>query len=162
MLFSRSAGASVDAIRAEQILDKSCRGVHILLGGMLKRFATILFVLTLAGNVWAGICDCFEGSGHSESKCCKRDRSGRTAVSTEPCCGDECGQSDFVNVHRTQADSQVRIPLPADVISVDLFQFLDTGRIASENLKRYRPDREFRPHFPRPPNLYIKHSSFLI
>ena len=143
-------------------LTNTARASIFCFGSMLKRFVTILFVLTLAGNVWAGICDCFEGSDHSESNCCKRDRSGRTAISTEPCCGDECGQSDFVNVHRTQADSQVRIPLPADVINVDLFQFRGTNRTASERLKRYRPNHDFRPHFPRPPNLYLKHSSFLI
>ena len=129
---------------------------------MLKRFAALLFVLTLAGNVWAGICDCFEGSNHSESKCCKRDRSGKTALSTQPCCGDECGQGDFVNVHRTQADTQVKIPLPTYIVGGDALKFGQIGPFEFEHFKRYLPGRDFRPHFPRPPNLYIKHNSFLI
>ncbi len=129
---------------------------------MLKRFAAILFVLALAGNVWAGLCDCFEGANHSESDCCKRDRSGNTSISKKPCCGSECGESAFVTVNSTLTDTAVKIPHQAGLLSINPFFFESLGISHPDGSRSAGPHIEYHPQFPRPPNLYIKHNSFLI
>lgn len=129
---------------------------------MLRRFAALLFVLTIAGNVWAGICDCFDGGNHPVSKCCKRERSDKDSVSQKPCCESDCGQPGFNTVHRTQTDSGVRVPMPTDVVSIEplLPEAINYRMVGDAGVRRSL--FEIRQQFPRPPNLYIKHHSFLI
>jgi hypothetical protein len=129
---------------------------------MLKRFAALFFILILAGSALAGICDCFDGSTHSASSCCKGAKSETTAISSKPCCAPDCGQSVLVSVHRKQSDSAVKIPLPPEG-EPDNQLFLDN--FFWRGYRTFIADkriREIRPNLPRPPNLYIKHRSFLI
>jgi hypothetical protein len=129
---------------------------------MVKRFAAFLFVLTLAGNVWAGLCGCFDDASHPESNCCKRERAETSSVSKKPCCESECGQAGFVNVHRTQTDSSVKIPVPASLESIGPFVFDSVGFRRLVISRGDHQASDHRPHFPRPPNLYLKNSSLLI
>lgn len=129
---------------------------------MLRRFAAILFALTMAGNVWAGVCDCMAEAELHRSSCCKRERSERDVMSAKPCCDEICGDSTFVSVYRTQPDSSTKIPLPKLVFheSPDPFyrSALAQPVLAKVDLKRFLGLSQI----PRPPNLYIKHHSLLI
>ena len=128
---------------------------------MKRRFAAIIFVLTLAGNIWAGICHCVDFGGDSVSSCCKREKVQGTAMSAQPCCEELCGDEGFVNVHRANADAQVKLPI-AKLIAAEPFVPFIRVRIADLNPPR-SPDRIFgRPQLPRPPDLFVRHNSFLI
>jgi len=63
---------------------------------MKRRFAAIIFVLTIAGNIWAGVCHCVDMGGNSVSSCCKREKIQGTAMSAQPCCEELCGDEGFV------------------------------------------------------------------
>lgn len=143
------------------MLDKSGPCVHILLGSMLKRLTAFLFVLTLTGSVWAGICDCVDGSDHSASSCCKRERSDRPSIAKKPCCGSDCGQTAFVDTHRTQTESTVKIPMPAS-LGNDSIVALNDPLPLPWTLLGDRDVTFHTPYLARPPNLYIRHHSLLI
>lgn len=129
---------------------------------MLKRFAAILFVLTIAGNVWAGICDCIEGSDHPRSSCCDRKSSERDAVSAKPCCDEECGETSLVNVHRIQSDSSLKLPLPRFVGETVNREFCPFALVQTSSTGFDKKLHIWHAQIPRPPNLYIRHQSFLI
>lgn len=56
---------------------------------MTKRFFSALFILILAGSVWAGVCGC-AGGGGAKMKCCKKS-SAQKAMGKKRCCGSVCG-----------------------------------------------------------------------
>lgn len=130
---------------------------------MLRRFAALIFILTVAANVWAGVCECIEmDDSHAVSSCCKRDHANGDSFSTKPCCESACAETSFVPVHRTQTESTIKIPLPSDVIgSASFIPILPHLKVSFVG----GVDRSFvdlRLGFPRPPNLYLRHHSFLI
>lgn len=129
---------------------------------MLKRFTALLFVLTVAGNVWAGLCGCMDGSDHPRSSCCDRPSAERDSVAAKPCCDEDCGETTLSITHRVQADGSLKLPLPkyfgetAVWASFSILEF--QTKIAAFDKKLHIWHAEI----PRPPNLYIHHSSFLI
>src|SRR5690606_9889529 len=128
---------------------------------MLRRLTALVFVLFLAGNVWAGLCGCIDGGDHSASACCKRERSEHTSISPKPCCGSECGQPAMSNVHRTKSESGVKVfgsHIPAEPVR----SFVPMPLIGLEREPLFVIQYPQDPLFPRPPDLFIKHSSFLI
>ena len=128
---------------------------------MLKRLTAFLFVLMIAGNVFAGVCGCIGDADHQDP-CCKRELNAKDSFSAKPCCDDNCVTSGSVSTPRTQGESTVKIPIPADeiaVVAIRNFAFdLSTVRRSEITV----PFVDKRLIFPRPPDLYLKHHSFLI
>ncbi|HMS09184.1 MAG TPA: hypothetical protein PKE66_06860 [Pyrinomonadaceae bacterium] len=128
---------------------------------MKRRFAAIIFVLTIAGNIWAGVCNCVETGGDSVSSCCKREKVQGTAMSAQPCCEELCGDEGFVNVHRANADAQVKLPI-AKLIAAEPFVPFIPVRIVQHSPPSGAERLIATPQLPRPPDLFIRHNSFLI
>ena len=130
---------------------------------MLRRIAAFIFVLTVAGNVWAGLCECIDmGDDHAVSSCCEREHSEQAYMAAKPCCETDCNELTAVSVHRQQSESGIKIPLPAHVLASSppvpaLRMALSAGSMGID-----ASFVDLRLGFPRPPNLYLKHHSFLI
>jgi hypothetical protein len=128
---------------------------------MLKRIASLFFVLSLAFSVWAGICDCLDGSDHSSSNCCKRDRSDVPSLAKKPCCGSDCGQKAFSDTSRGATDPSSKISLPSGMEPSSIVLTIDLP-LQPFGFAAYTVTGFYRPDLPRPPNLYIRHRSLLI
>lgn len=146
----------------EKMLDKKhLASSYFKVGAMKRRFAAIIFVLTIAGNIWAGVCDCVEMGGDSVSSCCKREKMQGTAMSAQPCCEELCGDEGFVNVHRANADAQVKLPITKLVVAEPFVPFIPV-RIVQQSPPPGEQSLIATPQLPRPPDLFIRHNSFLI
>ena len=128
---------------------------------MFRRFAAFLFVLTMAGNLWAGVCGCIGDADHQDP-CCKRELNAKDSFSAKPCCDDNCLTSGSVSTPRTQGESTVKIPLPADEIAVEAIRTFAFDPSVVRRSEISVPFVDKRLIFPRPPDLYLKHHSFLI
>jgi len=129
---------------------------------MIRRFTALLFILMVAGTVWAGVCGCFTGADGQVSSCCKRKVADKDTVSAKPCCEEDCSTAGVVNIPRTQTETSIKISLPSDVLVVDQ---LATFVLDHTTVRRVEVTVSFvdkRLNLPRPPNLYLKHHSFLI
>lgn len=116
----------------------------------------------IAGNVWAGVCGCFEGANGQVSSCCKRKMSDKDTMSAKPCCEEDCSTAGVVNIPRTQTEMTVKIPLPADVLVVDQLAAFALDLTAVRRAEVTVPFVDKRLNLPPPTNLYLKHRSFLI
>ncbi|CAN5729723.1 hypothetical protein BH24ACI3_BH24ACI3_07550 [soil metagenome] len=129
---------------------------------MLRHFAAIIFVLTIAGNIWAGVCHCVEMSSKSASSCCKRPKIQGDAFSAKACCDELCGGAANLSVHRTHADSSNKIPAPNFVAALPSIPFNPVSSI-NEFLSPVSAEVDIGPaQLSRPPDLYLKHQAFLI
>src|SRR5512139_3138402 len=76
---------------------------------MLKWVTSLLLFIALTGQVWAGVCACFDDHNDSHS-CCKPDKSGKDALAAPPCCSADCesitsSQIPGKNTDRVSQDS---------------------------------------------------------
>jgi len=129
---------------------------------MLKWVTSLLLFIALTGQVWAGVCGCFDDHGDSHS-CCKPDKSGKDSLAAPPCCSDDCesiasSQIPGKNSDRVSPDSQVKqiAPEPRDHVRFEqpktLTRSIAPSKLLGNRLKLARP----------PDALYLRHNSFLI
>lgn len=129
---------------------------------MLKRATAFLFVLLIAGQVWAGVCGCLEDGDHERSSCCMRDRSDAASMNKIPCCESDCGDLDTQATPRTNTENSMKLTLrdnPEAYTLTAVFKFVPF-RARGNDLER--PKGFVRPHLPRPPELYLRNHAFLI
>ena len=129
---------------------------------MLKWVTSLLLFIALTGQVWAGVCACFDDHNDSHS-CCKPDKSGKDSLSTPPCCSDDCesiagSQIPGKSTDRVLQDSQVKQIAPEPRVYFRFEEPIIRPRSApSSNLLGNRLK------LARPPDaLYLRHNSFLI
>ena len=129
---------------------------------MLRRLAALLFVFALAGQVMASVCVCFESVNAAKHKCCIKTGSQATSVTPKGCCDEENCQISGQSVLGRATGNR-------------LVNFVPTAEPAGEG-KLLRPFAIFsvpkdlvpapfvdqRIKFARPPDLYLRHHSFLI
>ena len=126
---------------------------------MWKRLTALLFILILGGQVWAGVCGCFDG-GAPRMKCCKRDKLKKDTISKKPCCDSVCGTPTNDLQSRFQSETAFKLPAIAEV---PLIAFSFRPRTILFRPQPVRANRiDWPAQFSRPPNLYIKNQSFLI
>jgi hypothetical protein len=133
---------------------------------MLKKFAALIFVFVLAGQVWASVCLCLEGIGGEDSNakmsCCEREKFEANSVSAKACCDAPCGENGSQKMPRSQADSSTKISAP--VLSaveklVNSFN-LQIGRKAFQPIPKRKGDVALQSA--NPPEIYLQNHAFLI
>src|SRR5690606_6635861 len=128
---------------------------------MQRRLAVIVFLLAIAGNVWAGVCHCLDDGDHSSASCCKRKFDAEPSFSAKPCCGDECGQSNTSVVRAVQTDQLTKVSFTLQPIdSFDFRPEIDPG--GANAYVSGCTAAALRVPLPRPPDLYLIHRSILI
>lgn len=127
---------------------------------MLKRISASLFIVLLAGQVWAGVCGCVSDA-KSGMNCCKRSRS-ETKMRGRSCCGDSCGMKAQSNPPRSQS-AQDSFAADTDTPALAPFTVPNNGRRHSVGLDLSKAScGTAHALFARPPNLVIAHHSFRI
>lgn len=128
---------------------------------MLRRFAALFFILILGGQVWAGVCGCFDNGRTPRMKCClKKSKEKRDTVSRTKCCDGPCGIPSSDRTTRSSAEAGIKLPAIAEVPAVR-FEFLPPVRTNSRPMvvavSTKDPSR-----LSRPPDIYLRNHSFLI
>ncbi|MDI1242530.1 MAG: hypothetical protein PSX80_11470 [bacterium] len=129
---------------------------------MLKWVTSLLLLFALTGQVWAGVCGCFEDHDDSHS-CCKPDKSGKDSLAAPPCCSADCesivsSQIPGKNTDRISQDSSSKEIAPAansafsPVLPLAVYSTVRPLKLLGHRLKLARP----------PDALYLRHHSFLI
>jgi len=130
---------------------------------MLKRLAILFFVLTVSAQAWAGVCGCFNLEKVSAHSCCKKGKSSVTSVSRKSCCETECGNLINQRVPRKQADTAALAWIdakpvdlsPERVVWPSQLRVVEAPALATAFVSH-------RLKYSRPPDLYLRHHSFLI
>jgi hypothetical protein len=82
---------------------------------MLKRLFALVFIFVLGGQVWAGVCLCWQGSeegGHAKMSCCKKEKVQAPSISAKTSCDSPCGTPTNDRLPRSQSDASIKVPLP--------------------------------------------------
>ena len=138
-------------------------GAFILSVRMVKWITSLLLLLAVTGQVWAGVCACIEDHNDSHS-CCKPDKSGKSSFSAKPCCSSDCESISSSQIpgkksERLLSDAQSQQQI-SDVPGKSWFAFSIVDTRAYIPLPKLRGDRL---KLARPPDaLYLRHHSFLI
>lgn len=128
---------------------------------MWKRLTALFFILILGGQVWAGVCGCFNDGQTSRMKCClKKSKEKRDSVSRTKCCDGPCGLPSSDRTPRNSSDTGIKLPVLAEIPEVR-FEFVPPTRTQSRPLLAFSAVWD-PSQLSRPPNLYLRHHSFLI
>ena len=130
---------------------------------MFKRFAVLFFILVVAGQAWAGICGCLNTQAQPSHSCCQRSKkSSVTTVSPKGCCDKDCYWTSNQKTPLSQFDNStldVSSKLKAEPIA--RIVWTQTAPTVLQPIPP-PPFLNHRLRYSRPPDLYLRHHSFLI
>lgn len=130
---------------------------------MLHRLIALFFILTLAGQVLAGVCVCLDETGGKSAKasCCLRKKAKQSSMKRKMCCSKPCGEPGDT-IPGSQSESSVKVPVVVRK-AVERLIFSIAPRAVysafSVDLKR-REDASQK--ISKPPVLYLQNHAFLI
>lgn len=127
---------------------------------MLRRFVAILFVLALAGQIYAGVCGCMGGESEAAHACCKPKTAIENSIQGKACCETVCAMSHSEDLVADRLETIAKITFQAsEPAIVPSFAFLPTYTVHTSDA----PTRILlRAAYVRPPELYLRHRAFLI
>jgi len=144
-------------MRIKQLTGGEIKG-HNLGIQMLKRLLVLLFILTVAGQASAGICNCVAETKKVHS-CCKRARPDRPVFNAKGCCEQDCAVYNGARTDRTRVESSVDVR--SDVAAAHRpFTWERPLLMVGKSSIIIFVDQRIK--YPRPPNLYLFHQAFLI
>jgi len=127
---------------------------------MLRRFAAIIFVLALAGQIYAGVCGCMGGESETAHACCKPKTAIENSMQGKACCETACTMSHSENTVPDRLETLANITFQAAEPSVVTSFTFEAPTIV---LKSIAPMRTVRGAASlRPPDLYLRHRAFRI
>jgi hypothetical protein len=130
---------------------------------MFKRFAVLFFILVVAGQAWAGICGCLNTQAQPSHSCCKRSKkSSVTTVASKGCCDQDCSWSAGQRTPLSQSENSA-VDVSSKVKAQPLTRIVwSLPILAVEQPVQAAPYLNHRLRYSRPPDLYLRHHSFLI
>ena len=128
---------------------------------MLHRLIALFFILTLAGQVMAGVCVCLDETSGKKTSCCLRKKAQQPTMKKKPCCSTPCGESGET-IPGSQSESSVKVPL---VVRKAVEKFVTSFApravyTAAPNVLTL--DETDAPKISKPPILYLRNHAFLI
>ncbi len=134
----------------------------VILKRMLKWVTSMLLLVSLTGQVWAGVCGCFEDHNDSHS-CCKRDKSGKDSIAAPPCCSEDCESITVSQISGKNTDRVSQDSWSKEIAPVAKSAFRPTRPRAISFTVQPSKLLGHRLKLARPPDaLYLRHNSFLI
>lgn len=127
---------------------------------MFRRMAALIFVIAIAGQAWAGICTCDPASQDVHS-CCKRKSGAVNYLSGKGC----CESSKCISTSESPSfTSGVTVPTITSVevspsFVIPYVKTVDPDIHRTVVTKSYDG---YHHRYARPPDLYVRHNSFLI
>lgn len=130
---------------------------------MLKWITSVILLLTVTGQVWAGICGCFDDHSGVDL-CCKSDESGKASFSAKTCCAADCASiSSNDTPGQAGSDRSASKPYSSDKLVPVVAAVRPAVMIIPLRPAMNRAEFGHRLKFARPPTLlFVRHSSFLI
>lgn len=129
---------------------------------MLKRVSSLLILVALTGQVWAGVCGCFDDHNDSHS-CCKPDKSGKDSLAAPPCCSADCDSVTGSQIPGKATDRVLQDSSSKEIAPEAKSAFRPTPPLAVRSTIRPSKMPGHRLKLARPPDaLYLRHNSFLI
>jgi len=127
---------------------------------MLRRVAAILFILALAGQIYAGVCGCMGGESETAHACCKPKTAIENSMQGKACCETACAMSHSGNVIPDRLETLAKITFQAvEPTAAPSFPFVAPSIVRNA----YAPIRSLRDAaYVRPPELYLRHHAFRI
>lgn len=131
----------------------------------LKWLISLVILIALTGQVWAGVCGCFgdEGNGHS---CCKKDTSGKDSIAAKGCCSADCeaaAGSATKNPQKSNSDNpHLRAPAKAALTPESNYPVWLSNLLRAEAPRPKVRTGDNRLRLARGPDLFLRHNSFLI
>ena len=130
---------------------------------MLQRLIALFFILTLAGQVLAGVCVCLDETGGKSSKqsCCLRKKAKQTSMKKKMCCNTPCGESGDT-IPGSQSESSVKVPIVVrKAVERIIFSIVPRAVYAALPINLNRRE-DASPKISKPPILYLQNHAFLI
>ena len=128
---------------------------------MLKRFAAVLFIFVIAGQVSAGVCGCLGDENNAQHSCCKRNKLGVDEMRAPTSCDTNCTASVSERVAQDRGERAAKIQLkqtiePAAIqrVSFQPFPIVRPVTVSAFSDHRHK--------YSRPPDLFLLHRAFLI
>jgi hypothetical protein len=126
---------------------------------MIKRLSALIFILAIAGQVWAATCVCEDAE--PVHKCCLRLAEQSDYASSRGCCGPEnCEAAPaptpavrICQVNIAVADQAALLPFHPS--------FVRDQAVIEKTIPKVIMRGRYRP-YARPPDLYVRHHAFLI
>jgi hypothetical protein len=129
---------------------------------MQKWVTSMLLLLSLTGQVWAGVCGCFDDHNDSHS-CCKPDKSGKDVLAAPPCCSGDCESITSSQIPGKNTDRISKDLWSKQIAPVAKSAYRPTLPLAVRSFERPSKPPGHRLKLARPPDaLYLQHSSILI
>jgi hypothetical protein len=138
--------------------------VHILEKIMLRRLIALFFILTLAGQVLAGVCVCLDETGGKQAKssCCLRKKAQQPSMKRKACCPTPCGESSD-SIPGSQSESSVKVPLVVrKAVEKFVFSLAPRAVYAAAAPTALKRDETAPQKISKPPILYLQNHAFLI
>ncbi|HQZ81830.1 MAG TPA: hypothetical protein PLR83_01300 [Pyrinomonadaceae bacterium] len=127
---------------------------------MLRRFAAVIFILALAGQIYAGVCGCIGGKSEAAHACCKPKTAIENSMQGTTCCETACAMSHSENIVPDRLETLAKITIQAvEPSRAVAFTFGERSVLYKYNA----PTRVIRGAASvRPPELYLRHRAFRI
>lgn len=122
----------------------------------------MLLLLSLAGQVWAGVCGCVDETNDSHN-CCKPDKSGKDSLAAPPCCSGDCESITSSQIPGKNTDRISKDLWSKQMVPGAKSAFRPTLPLADRSIEWLSKPTGHRLKLARPPDaLYLRHSSILI
>lgn len=127
---------------------------------MLKRLSALVFVLAVAGQASAGVCNCPGFSTKKTHSCCKPVDSKVPVISTKGCCDPDCNVFGTQTADRSRIQASLKLTPIATGVVIEIPRMLSSAYVGLWQPVVFPIDQRFE--LARPPNLFILHHSFRI
>lgn len=130
---------------------------------MLQRLIALFFILTLAGQVLAGVCVCLDETGGKGAKtsCCLRKKARQSSMKRKMCCSKPCGEPGDT-IPGSQSESAVKLPVVVRKAVEKLLVTIAPRSVYAALPTDLKRRRDAAQKISKPPILYLKNHAFLI
>jgi hypothetical protein len=127
---------------------------------MLKRLSAFIFILAIAGQVSAGVCNCLGSTTKKAHACCKPIDSKVPLVTSKGCCDEDCPAFASRPGERTRLNTSLKLS-PGTDVDLNHTSFAVLGPSATRSAPVHiAVDQRIK--YARPPDLFILHRSIRI
>ena len=131
----------------------------------LKWLTSLVILIALTGQVWAGVCGCFSEEGDTHS-CCKKDTSGKDSIAAKGCCSADCeaaaGSASKTPQKNNSDNSHLKAPAKAVLAAERNYSVWLEKVFRTEAPRSKVRSGDNRLRLARGPDLFLRHNSFLI
>lgn len=130
---------------------------------MFRSITTLFFILAIAAQAMAGVCNCLETNPAPRHSCCKKSKNAAASVAPKGCCDAEACRFASESFSQNRSESTTgnlllkQLVLTNSAVAWPVFAPPVIDPDAAEVVFEKPPNL-----YARPPDLFLLHNSFLI